>query len=214
MLVEKLLELQPELLQEKDGKGWTALHWAARRAYVYAEDGGRHKQEWEEYGARMVELLLQKGCPGLEERVAVGGKMWVPEELARYHGAPDSVLTAFRSGGWDGPDGEIGAAEPYGTWSCDCCYAVRCSSLSRVLLADPLTSVCDGRRLGGRCSDVRRRSAVAGGSGFASDVFRIGAKFTMLNTSLRSSGRRSLNIWHCHHTSVGPHLNATPAGLG
>ncbi|KAJ2985455.1 hypothetical protein NUW58_g3747 [Xylaria curta] len=114
-LLERLVGECPGLLQGRDNDGWTALHWVARRRYRSSDENDTEIVRW----------LLERGCPGIDEAVAVGENEWVPGELAAYHGAPESVLEAFRRGGWNEGDGQIQAADLHESWNCDCCLAVR-----------------------------------------------------------------------------------------
>ncbi|KAI0400342.1 ankyrin repeat-containing domain protein [Xylaria palmicola] len=119
-LVEKLLEGEPNLLQERDKDGWTALHWAARTTRTFDEGDNWAWSSWD-VRQEIVELLLEKECPGVDERVVVGEKRWTPRDIARHHMESQSVLEAFSI---TDSDEVVSTEQEYGDeWSCDCCFA-------------------------------------------------------------------------------------------
>ncbi|KAF6836534.1 hypothetical protein CPLU01_03569 [Colletotrichum plurivorum] len=92
-LVEKLAELEPELLQQRDHDGWSALHWAARQPDLCSANNETFDQD-PQSKASVIRFLVRKGCPGLGEKVSAGGRTWTVMEIAKYHDAPDDVIDA------------------------------------------------------------------------------------------------------------------------
>ncbi|KAK0379502.1 hypothetical protein CLIM01_03147 [Colletotrichum limetticola] len=123
-LVERLVDLDPNLIDSRDVDGWSALHWAAPMASI--EDLGDEDvpQKWAEK-AEIIKFLARKKCPGLAERVPGGNeRMWGVLEIAEHHGAPEIIVAAFR----DVTEGKQAQVESIkalskraGRWICDGC---------------------------------------------------------------------------------------------
>ncbi|KAI3551398.1 hypothetical protein CABS03_01457 [Colletotrichum abscissum] len=123
-LVERLVDLDPNLIDSRDVDGWPALHWAAPMASI--EDLGDEDvpRKWAEK-AEIIKFLARKKCPGLAERVPGGNeRTWGVLEIAQHHGAPEIIVAAFR----DVTEGKQVQVESIkalskraGRWICDGC---------------------------------------------------------------------------------------------
>jgi ankyrin repeat protein len=128
-VVKRVLEKEPTLLSEKDNDGWTALHWAARRAYPFFRrefKGSTSADDW----AAVVGYLLEEKCSGINMTVSAAEKEWTVLSIARYHDAPsqviDVVVKNMESSTAANPDECVeGKVNSEGLlWRCDGCYFV------------------------------------------------------------------------------------------
>lgn len=134
-LVEKLVKLEPALLQQRDLDGWSALHWAARYAgLLNTKDEGCDQDPQSK--ASVVKFLVHHGCPGLGEKVSAGGRTWTVMEIAKYHDAPGDVIDAVVEMMEEGciTEDAKGALPTAHTWTCDGCRSVSCSFLCCTLV--------------------------------------------------------------------------------
>ncbi|OBR15157.1 Ankyrin unc44 [Colletotrichum higginsianum IMI 349063] len=124
-LVKRLVELEPALVQDRDGDGWTALHWAARRPRLVDDTPSRDAQQDDDSKAQVMRFLVEKGCPGLEETVSAGERTWTVLEIAKNHGAPDVVVDAVKQmmeeRGTTADDSREALLTEHDGWSCDAC---------------------------------------------------------------------------------------------
>ncbi|KAG7042605.1 Ankyrin repeat-containing domain protein [Colletotrichum scovillei] len=123
-LVERLVDLDPNLVDSRDIDGWSALHWAARMASIEGLGGEDIPQKWEEK-AEIIKFLARKGCPGLTECVPGGNEgTWDALEIAEYHGAPEVIVAAFRDMMEDAQvqvESTKALSQRAGRWICDGC---------------------------------------------------------------------------------------------
>jgi ankyrin repeat protein len=146
-VVKRVLEKEPTLLSEEDNDGWTALHWAARRAYPFYRrefKGSTSADDW----AAAVAYLLEKKCPGINMTVSVAEKEWTVLSIARYHDAPSEVIDVIvknmeSSTAADPHEcvGEKVKGEGF-LWRCDGCYFVSLSDPSYLPSPIPLPIHC------------------------------------------------------------------------
>ncbi|KAL2873721.1 hypothetical protein SGCOL_011123 [Colletotrichum sp. CLE4] len=96
-LVERLVDLDPNLIDYRNLDGWSAIHWAAQMACI--EGLGEQEdylQQWQEK-TEVIKFLARNGCCGLAERVLDGkGGTWNVLEIAGYQGTPDAVVASIR----------------------------------------------------------------------------------------------------------------------
>ncbi|KXH39994.1 hypothetical protein CSIM01_10825 [Colletotrichum simmondsii] len=123
-LVERLVDLDPVLIDSRDIDGWSALHWAARMASIEGLGNEDFPRKWEKK-AEIIKFLARKGCPGLAERVNGGNeRRWNAPEIAEYHGAPEIVVAAFRDMMEDAQvqvESTKALSKRAGRWICDGC---------------------------------------------------------------------------------------------
>lgn len=129
-LVERLVDLDPNLVDSRDVDGWSALHWAARMASIEGLGDEDVPQKWEEK-AEIIKFLARKGCPGLAERVSGGNeRTWNVLEIAEYHGASEIIVAAFRDVIGDAQvhvEANKALSSRAGRWICDGCNTVKFS---------------------------------------------------------------------------------------
>ncbi|KAK1705089.1 ankyrin repeat-containing domain protein [Colletotrichum lupini] len=95
-LVERLVDLDPNLVDGRDVDGWSALQWAARMASIGGLGHEDIPQKWEEK-AEIIKFPARKRCPGLTECVTDSNqRTWDVLEIAEHHGAPETVIAAFK----------------------------------------------------------------------------------------------------------------------
>ncbi|KXH67607.1 hypothetical protein CSAL01_03646 [Colletotrichum salicis] len=123
-LVERLFDLDPNLMDCRDVDGWSAIHWAAQMASIESLEEEDYPQKWQEK-TEVIEFLARKGCYGLVERVPDGkGGTWNLLEIAGYQGAPDAVVASIRD---LMEENQVQVETPKagsknaGRWSCDGC---------------------------------------------------------------------------------------------
>ncbi|KAF8851348.1 ankyrin [Acephala macrosclerotiorum] len=89
--VKRLLAADPQLLDQSDDDGWTALHWATRKAYLISSDKSRSTSGSKERQVDMIPFLSERSCPGLHATVSIGQNRWNIQQIARYFGASEDV---------------------------------------------------------------------------------------------------------------------------
>ncbi|KAL0780770.1 hypothetical protein CaCOL14_002105 [Colletotrichum acutatum] len=123
-LVERLVDLDRNLVNSRDADEWSALHWTARMASIDGLGGEVSPQKWEDK-VEIIKFLARKGCPGLAGRVSGGNEgTWNVLEIAEYHGAPEIVVSAFRDMMEDAQvqvESTKALSKRAGRWICDGC---------------------------------------------------------------------------------------------
>ncbi|KAK1638704.1 ankyrin repeat-containing domain protein [Colletotrichum phormii] len=124
-LVERLVDLDPNLIDCRDLDGWSAIHWAAQMACIEGLEEEDYPQKWQEK-TEVIKFLARKGCPGLAERVPDGkGGTWNVLEIAGYQGAPDAVVASIRDLMEENQvqvESPKAGSKNAGRWSCDGCH--------------------------------------------------------------------------------------------
>ncbi|KAG6365606.1 hypothetical protein INS49_007217 [Diaporthe citri] len=94
-LVEWLIEKEPSLITAKDADGWSAIHWTLKPPYIRSagsDDADSSMAPSEEAKVAIIRLLVDKGRPGINDKVRVGDDgEWSPVRIARYFNAPPAV---------------------------------------------------------------------------------------------------------------------------
>ena len=146
-LLERLIKQEPDLLSRKDNDGWTALHWATRKACPLDPSRYRISLVSDDDQADAIRFLLANGCPGLETVLKMHGRQWTVLSLARYHRASEKVINVIlahmdqESVSRDMHRARTGNI--YGEWSCDGCYCVGRSAPNLTVAANGKTTAGD-----------------------------------------------------------------------
>ncbi|KZZ89720.1 Ankyrin repeat-containing domain protein [Moelleriella libera RCEF 2490] len=138
-VIEKILDLKPDLVHSQDMDGWTPLMWAARgpRGAPTQDTAGENNDQ-----AAAIRLLMYRDAESSVE-CSVGDTKWTPEQIGWYGGADQSISHLFKGGSDDVADIHVSQRGPdekdpssgrrkaaYLRHCCDLCLWVRTGALN------------------------------------------------------------------------------------